>query len=633
MPGNSSFGQSRKLAAARAGEFSVVSNYKFGYRNREDITNLPPGVLIKGSQNVLTNVSERIQLRQGYTLDGPISSILAPILSSFDWLTRYNTEVHLRAGFLTTAGNDGKIQYRYVDASGNVTWRDLITGLSSTAFNYTNYWNTSETLREALFCNGNGNMYEWNGATTTILSSTSASITTAASPSTWLDLGFYVGASPRSIVVGGSVFTYTGGENTTTLTGVSPDASGITIGAVAHQSVIVTQTSTFTGPPAGFNPNLISVLNNQIFIGSTTQSVVWISKVNSFTDYSSSTPRQTGEGGTLILDQNIVAFEPQEQYMYVSAGQDLWYNVSFSLQTSTVGVSYEEVDALPLKTGRQQGAISQAFVSHMKNNIILADFETTISTFGRIETSLATPQVSNISDPIKLDIDSYDFTDGSIFYYRNYILVAVPKEGIVIQYNLVSKTWDAPMTLPISRFYIVDGDLYGHSYNTSESYQLFTGFADRVYPGFLGYPIPCDMVFSYENYGSRHTYKSADTLYVEGYLSANTTLTAMITRELDGCASTTTKTLLGSNKQFVCIPTEQGSLGKTSLGKQKLGGSGTTSIQGLPPKFRWKPTYNNTDFFEASVSFSVLGTSQNFQLLAFGLNSRQSSQESVSIKQ
>ena len=36
MPGTS-YGMERRLAAARAGEFSVNSTYKYGYRNREDI--------------------------------------------------------------------------------------------------------------------------------------------------------------------------------------------------------------------------------------------------------------------------------------------------------------------------------------------------------------------------------------------------------------------------------------------------------------------------------------------------------------------------------------------------------------------------------------------------------------------
>ncbi len=129
----------RRLMAAKQHEYSIVSQYKLGYRNREDVTNLPPGVLITGSQNVLTNIAERVQIRQGYALDGATSTVLGPTLSSFDWLTKINGEVHLRAGGLTTAGNDGALQYRYVDAAGVVTWRNLMSSLTTTSFNFAKY--------------------------------------------------------------------------------------------------------------------------------------------------------------------------------------------------------------------------------------------------------------------------------------------------------------------------------------------------------------------------------------------------------------------------------------------------------------------------------------------------------------
>lgn len=630
--GNSSYGMQRRLGAAKVHEFSLVSNYKNGYRNREDVTNLPPGVLIVGSQNVFTNVSERVQIRKGYLLDGPSSVVVAPITASFDWDTRYNTEVHQRAGFLTSTGNDGKMQYRYVDANGTVTWRDLETSLTSTSFNFTTYWDSTESLREVLYVNGSPEIHQWNGAVTTISASTSTSITKTGD--TWANSGFYVTTSPRAIVAGTTTFTYTGGESTLTLTGVTPNASTIAAGAVTHQAVIIASISTFTsGPPAGFKVGLISTLNNQVFLGSLTQSAVWISVVNNYKSYAASTPRQTGEGSTLILDQNTVAFNPQENFMYVSCGKDQWYNVNFEMQTSTVGVTYEQVNALRLKTGKRQGAISQAFVAHMKNNIIVATNETTIDTLGRIETSLATPQTVNLSDSIKLDVDSYDFTDGSVFYFKYNIYVAVPKEGIVIVYNIATGSWESPQILPISRFYIVDGELYGHSYNTSESYQLFTGYADRAYPGFLGFPIQANMVFSYQNFGTRSTLKKANALYVEGYINQNTTLDAVITYELDGCATSKSFTIDGSDSQIVCLPPIQGSLGKVSLGKVKLGGMGGQSIQGLPPKFRVEKTFSNTDFFESSVSFSILGTNQRFEIIAFGLNASASSNEPVFIRE
>lgn len=629
---NVSFSQMSRLSKAKAKEYSIVSNFKYGYRNREDITNLAPGVMIVGSQNVRTNVSDRIQIRQGYALDGAISTVASPISSSFDWQTRGNSEVHLRVGFLTSAGNDGKLQYRYVDSTGAVTWIDLLTGLTSVSFNFAPYWNTTETLRECLMVNGAPSITRWNGAVTTFASATATTLTKQGT-STWLDAGFYT-TGTRTVVIGGVSATYTGGESTTTLTGVSVDFSATAVGAVIHQLPITVLNSAMTSAmPSTFNNNLISVLNNQVYVASLTQSVVWISKVNSYTDYSKSSPRQTGEGATLILDDNTMSFKPQENYMYVSAGKDLWYNVSFSTFTSTTGVTYEQVNALPLKTGKRQGAISQAFVSNMKNNIIVATNETTIDMLGRMENYFQTPQQKNISDSIKLDIDSYNFTDGSIFYHRYYIYVAVPKEGLVLMYNLATNSWEAPQTLPISRFYIVNGELYGHSYNTSESYKMDTGYADRVYPGFAGYPISATAVFSYENYGSRFILKKANGFYVEGYINANTKLTSTITYELDGCSTNKSFVIDGSDKQVVCIPTTEGGLGKEALGKVKLGGDLFPDLTGLPPKFRAIETFPSTNFFECSLSFSILGVDNRFELLAFGLNASGASEGGNFIKQ
>ena len=88
---------------AGAQDFSLVSEFK-GYRNKEDITNLPPGYLVVGSQNVLTTVSNRIGVRKGYTLYGQVDRTAKGIVASADWARHTGDERHLRAG-------NGKHQY------------------------------------------------------------------------------------------------------------------------------------------------------------------------------------------------------------------------------------------------------------------------------------------------------------------------------------------------------------------------------------------------------------------------------------------------------------------------------------------------------------------------------------------
>lgn len=125
-----------KLPKVDRTPFSIVNSFKHGYRNREDITNLAPGILITGSQNVLTDVTGRVGITKGYALDGAASSTIAPILASYDYEMNTGRIQHLRAGFLTSAGNDGKLQFRY-DNGSTVVWTDLMTSLTSTSFSCT----------------------------------------------------------------------------------------------------------------------------------------------------------------------------------------------------------------------------------------------------------------------------------------------------------------------------------------------------------------------------------------------------------------------------------------------------------------------------------------------------------------
>ena len=171
-----SFTTNRRLANAKAKEFSIVSNFTHGYRNREDVTVLPPGVLIDGSQNVLTNTFQRVGMRKGYTVDGAESVVEAAIggggtgMGVFDWVTSSGAERNMRAGFLTGAGNDGKLQFRYVDGSGNVTWTDLITGLTSVNFNFITFFDPTKLQTVLLMVNGESNIRVWTGGITLVTS-------------------------------------------------------------------------------------------------------------------------------------------------------------------------------------------------------------------------------------------------------------------------------------------------------------------------------------------------------------------------------------------------------------------------------------------------------------------------------
>lgn len=615
-------------------EFSIINSFPRAYRNREDLTNTEPGILVVGSQNVLTNISDRIQIRQGYKMDGAKDSSMSNIVSSFDWNSKGNSEIHMRAGFLTSAANDGKLEFRYLNASGVATWQSLLTSLTTVSYNFTTFWDTTELIRLCLFVNGTSNIFEWNGAYDLVSSITTNTITVDNVIAT---TGFY-SARNRVITINNIDYTYTGISGST-FTGVTPDPTGnVSADDIAYQKVVTTANSSFTsGPPSTFPNALISTLNNQIFIGSLTSSTFYMSKINSFIDFSfSSTLRLPGTGATATLDDNLVAFVPQEDNMYISAGKNFWYRTTLQQQATfdgSVALTVEQFIVKLLKTNPRQGVRSQAFVSKMKNNVIMVTFEPTFDTLGIVENYLGSPQTTNLSDSIKLDFDTYDFTGGSVFYWRYYLLIAIPAENIVRIYNLSTQSWEAPQILPITRFYTVDGELYGHSSTSSESYQLFTGYSDRATSTASGNPIKAVANFSYQNFGTRTHQKNSNEFYIEGYINANTTLNCMINYGLDGCRTTQTFQLVGTDTAVVCIPSDSASLGKSPLGSNPLGSNLSSSLTGLPPKFRIIFTFPRVNFYECQFAFTIFGADQRFELLAFGLNAQLSNDTNFSIKE
>lgn len=619
----STISRTKKLGEAIVKEISIVNKFPLTYRNREDITNMPPGVLVVGSQNIISNVSERLEVRKGYVVDGSKSSTNAPILSSFDWNSKGNSEIHMRAGFLTSAANDGKLQFRYTNLAGTVTWQDLLTSLTTVSYNFTTFWDTTELVRVCLFVNGTSNVFEWSGAYDLVTSITANTITVRNNANT---TGFY-NTNNRIITINGIDYTYTG-ITTNTFTGVTPDPTGnVSAGNIAYQKVVTTANSSLTGFSSTFTNGLISTLNNQVFIGSLTSPTFYMSKVNNYKDYSSSTARLAGEGATANVDDNLIAFIPQEDVMYVSAGKNFWYNTKLVQSQSSVwngsaqiAITYETFQVLPLKTNPRQGAQSQGLTGKMKNDVIMVSFEPTLDTMGRVDQILGTPQTTNISDSIKLDFDQYDFTNGHIFYWKWNILVSVPLSGLILIYSLATKSWEAPQTIPVSRFYTVNGDLYGHSYTSSESYQLFTGYSDRATSTTPGQPYDVIVNFSYQNFGTRTTLKNANEFYIEGYISPNTELDCIINYEEDGNLTTQTFTVMGDDVALIGSADTSNSLGSHPLGNQPGGSTIPSSLTGLPPKFRVIKTFTRFDFYECQFSFTISGVDQNFQLLAFGLN-------------
>lgn len=637
----SSFSLSRKIAAAKVKEISTVLNFVEGYRNREDTSLLKPQHLVAGSHDVLVGNTGRVRSREGYYMDGAKSTTVSVTRPLPDWEMGTGTVHHLRSGGLTSAANDGKLQMRYVDtlaalgAKNTVYWLDLLTSLTSTYFQSTNYWDTTAIKSKDLLVNRTGKVYEWTGGIGTIASVTSSAIVLNGSL-TLAQLNF---DSSGYVINNGIVYQYDSISNQTfTLHSGTPDPTGSVVNSPVYQQPVGTDFSgyTFTNsitPPTGFTCDLITLLkkSNQVMIASVSNNLVYLSKAGNYKTYAQSTARLQYEGDTFTAVGSVTAFAPQENEVYVSAGLDEWYTTKFTQTTivsqgTGVTLTYEIAELAQLKTTAGQAAMSQYTTTKIKNDVVFISNEPIINSLGRVDQIFLTPQVTDLSYPIYYDMNAYNFTDAASFYFKQRLYVAIPASGVVIIYNMTNpKTpfWEAPQNLPISGFCSVGNTLIGHSYNTLESYVMFTGYSDRANnANSTGNPISSVALFAFQELGLRAKSKSFNKFFVEGYITQVTTLNVgLIFRQPGNGVTAGTVLSIKGTASYVLPNVTDDSLGKVSLGKNPLATDLTSpQQQNLPPYFSVILTSLRNPYLAYQPMFYSVGTNQRWELLSYGTN-------------
>lgn len=588
-------------------KFKLVNEFK-GYLNKADPTNVDPSYLIPPSQNVIINNGEKIGNRAGYSILGATNSALTPIKSSFDWLTSTGTELNLRA-------YDDELEVYYSSA-----WRRIKDGFTSVDFSFTTVWDSTEKIDFLLFVNGDANMRMWSGAITTYASSTVNTLTKQGT-NTWAQDRFLKNGT-RVVTLGGIDYTYTGGESTTTLTGVTPDPTGG--GHVAGDVVIQTIRTTANTPASGFNNSIVATLKNQVYVGDYTRRDVYVSKNTSYLDYTFTAPvRLPGEGALLTLDQTPIAIVPQESDMYIST-VDGWFKTSFTLSADLTG---ESLKVERLKQIALKGAYAQPSVAKIQNSVVYFSKDKVIDTLGRVE-SIDTPDSKPLSDPIKLELLAYDLTiPPHLQFHQNKLYCTFPSEGKTLIYDFEKRYWNPPQILPVRRFAIISNDLYGHSNAVPETYKLFddTTYSDNTNP------IDAIAAFAYNNYGSRAWGKNFNEWYTEGYIKSNTTLTFTSKYDFGGFSGISSYDIDGADTDIIFSTISDGSLGKWPLGSMPLG-SITDSISNLS-KFRVIQEIKDIDFYEHSPVYSSNDSDYQWEILAFGCNAEFSVSDNQPIKQ
>jgi len=403
-------------------KFINVGTFSPGFRDKRDITKEKPGTGISGSQNVLTVDGEKIGIRPGYSLFGAANSAATGIKGGGNWKTHDGTEIPWRS-------YDDELEI-YQSLESTAAWSRLVNGLTvGTPVRGVTVWDTTEAQDLMIFVYGDATLNMWSGGMALLLSTTTNTITKTGT-TTWEEERFLT-AGTRKVTINGTDYTYTGGESTTTLTGVTPDPSSEAANSLMLQTVRVSSNT----PGSATDNDFVTVLNNQLYVFDKQRRDVYISANNDYTDYTFSSPRLPGEGALLTLDEPPTAAYALDDQMAIST-QNYWYLVNFKVSDDN---TKEFVTVKRLKSSPLSGAGFDLAVAPANNLVVYASTEPTIDQLGNIE-NVNTPQSSNLSDTIKNTMNDLSFTSASIQYHKNNLYIGcnnnANQNNRILVYNL-----------------------------------------------------------------------------------------------------------------------------------------------------------------------------------------------------
>lgn len=596
------------------------------YITAEEQTNTDARHLVTGSHDVLIDKNRKVRIRNGFSRLGAANTTLTPIRNAMTWQTSSGTELPVR-----TYDDELEVHLGTVDGQELNTWYRIADGWSTTTVpRFAPWFNDGESLDELLFVVGDDNMYRWNGAVCVVDSVTGTTITKEGTD-TFAKNRFYTTGNKTLVNVRtGTEYTYTGGEDTTTLTGIA-DTTGIIAGDVLIQKIVTNANK----PAADRNNHTIFVFENQVLVGSEDDQEVYISSNSDPTDFSYSAPRVAGEGALLTLDGTSKGFGTLGNILVIFAGRDSIFRAEYT-EIAVSTTLAETLKVKKLQAGVNQGAQNPETIVQINDAIAYLSYEPALR-FIQTPGEFGGINPKTLSNPIKPDFDAATWTNACAMFYKNALYLSAPSDGnvFILEFSedadgKLRRFWQPPQTLPVRAFSVISESLHGHSNAVPETYQLFTGYSD-INSADEKLPITAQANWSYRNYGDRANLKDFDEYFVEGEITPSTDLTLDLYFDYGGTTSKVSQTIGGSDDNITEETILMASLGQQPLATLPLGGSYETPPEAK--KFRVIFEIPKESFHEIQPRFNTDGADKYWSILAHGPNVKLSTGRNTVIRQ
>jgi len=436
---------------------------------------------------------------------------------------------------------------------------------------------------------------------------------------TWASARFFAAQTGRAIMIGGNPYTYTGGESTDTLTGLSA------LPAIAQGAQTFQQMVTIANPVAidtNFNNDFIAVQTNQVILASATSRNVYGSKTTDYTNFTLTSPRVPGDPFLVTTDNNVTCIVPIDNLtqktssIAFGAGSNEFFQLSFQLSQDN---SNEIVRMIKLFTAAGSGLVSKDAITPIKSATAYISREPALDFLSNIQ-AVDTTKTIPISDPIKNDFDYYGtagFANSHVKYFKRSIYILIPLYGVMLVYDMMRGIWQPPRTAPFSRLAVIKDNLYAHSATTNETYKLLTGTNDN------GATINQVARFAYNNGGIRATQKDMSQYWSDGFCTPNALINMNVYFNWMGAAGKRSMTIQGNDKTVTTGQTGS-PLGQNPLGENPLGGGGRTTLttsNGLPSgmvRFWQEDTMDQIDHIESFIEYTLNVKDAQMAIVAHG---------------
>ena len=568
--------------------------------------------------------------------------------SLFSWAGGFATKSASTASTITKTGSSSWFQSGFTKITfatiGSATSQFDITNPAGTTFRYT--WDTTGTdpaitassvpvgsyilIGAQNFTAANNGLFVVTGSGANYFEVTNAA--GVAENNKTIGTGYIYKNYTKVIKIGSTVYAYTGGEDTTILTGVTPDATSLSSSTVT--SAVITHPDT---PADGFLADFLKVINNQLYVGSRTSRLIYISDDSDYTNFVVPTPRTPGDPELLTLDGVGKGIGVRQGKAHIGFGSSNWAVISFT--DITVGSTLTQkttVDVKPVAIG--QAPYAHEFIDTVGDSLIYLAQDQQVRSFGDFN-NLFTPGFPSLSQAVALELSAEDFTSGSLSCIGEFVYLCSPVSGKTYIYQvrygvdksgqvIAERLWFSPFTWNLTGVDEIDGVTVGFSNANPQIYQLWdTEQWHDDSPSDEAIPYRCVATLGYRSLqtdtSERYLLQEFDKFLTEGYISGGTNLNLTLNYDYDG-SSGIKNAIINSDAQPARIfsADSPSSLGDSSLGDESLGESADLDSDALS-KFRCINSMPQINCFEYQPVISSEQAGARWELLALGSNTQQ----------